>query len=233
MSPRPVPSANAPARRRWPGALAIVLPVLVIGIGFALVGSLLGLLQNPFGTTTRERDNAVVLARLEDLSRYEAATGRFQTLVDQEQDANLLPDWVKGERTVLSAEGDVEAYVDLGGLDEDAVVVSDDGRAVTVHLPEPALQEPRLDLGATRVVARDRGLIDRIDDALTSGSPSVDDRLYERAEEKLGLAAADSDLRVRAERNTTDLITDLLSSAGYERVIVVFDSPQIDPASAT
>ena len=50
---------------------------------------------------------------IQDMARFDAATGRFQTLVDQETDANLLPDWLKGEHKVLVAEGDVRG---VGGF---------------------------------------------------------------------------------------------------------------------
>ncbi len=227
------PTLAAPAARRRRGrGLLLVVPLVAAAFGVALAATLVGLLQNPFGTTVHEEPNAVVLARLEDLSRYEAATGRFETLVDQEQDANLLPDWVKGERTVLSAEGDVEAYVDLGDLDAGAIEVSADGNEVTVHLPPPTLQDPRLDLSTTRVISRDRGLVDRVDDALTGGNPSADEALFARAEEKLAEAAAQSDLLSRAERNTTTLVTDLLTAAGFEGVTVVYDGVVAAPDAA-
>jgi hypothetical protein len=202
--------------------------VVVVGL---LVASLA--LPNLFGTTTREQPNAVVLAQLEDLAQYQAASGRFQTLVDVEHDANLLPDWVKGERTVLAAEGDVAAAVDFSGLGDGALEVSADGKSVVVHLPAPSLQPAHIDRSATRVIARDRGVLDRIDDALTSGNPTADEGLYVRAEEKLGDAAAQSDLRRRAEENTNELLTKLLTDAGFEHVTVVFDGASADPATAS
>jgi hypothetical protein len=207
-----------------------------LAVGGAVVAVLLFVslaLPDLFGTTTREQPNAVVLAQLEDLAQYQAASGRFQTLVDVEQDANLLPDWVKGERTVLAAEGDVAAAVDFSDLGEGALEISPDGASVVVHLPPPSLQPAHLDRGATRVVARDRGVLDRIDDALTSGNPTKDEDLYVRAEDKLADAAAQSDLRRRAEENTSRLLTDLLTDAGYEQVTVVFDRVPVDPATAS
>jgi hypothetical protein len=207
----------------------------VVALGAVIVAGLLVvslLLPNLFGTTTREQPNAVVLAQLEDLAQFQAATGRFQTIVDVEQDANLLPDWVKGERTVLAAEGDVAAAVDFSALGESALEVSEDGTEVTVHVPPPTLQPTHLDRSATRVIARDRGLLDRVDDALTSGNPSTDDDLYVRAEEKLAEAAVQSDLTRRAEESTRDVLTELLKGAGYEKVTVVFDGAPVDPSAA-
>jgi hypothetical protein len=208
--------------RRGGGLLVAATAVIAIGLTGLLVVSLA--LPNLFGTTVHEQPNAVVLAQLQDMARFDAATGRFQTLVDQDTDANYLPDWVKGEHKVLVAEGDVEASVDFSGLGSDAVEVSEDGKAVTVHLPAPQLQDAELDRESTRVMARDRGLLDRLDDALTTGNPSADDDLYARAEDKLSEAAAQSDLQRRAEENTTELLTKLFSEAGFDHVTVVYDA---------
>jgi hypothetical protein len=210
------------------------LTVVAAGAAVVVSGFVIAslLIPNLFGTTIRERPNSVVLAQLSELAQFQAATGRFQTIVDVEEDANLLPDWLKGEHKVLAAEGDVAAAVDFGALGEDALEISEDGTAVVVHVPPPALQPTHLDRSATRVISRDRGLLDRADDALTSGNPSSDDELYARAEEKLAEAAGQSDLTRRAEESTRDTLTDLLRAAGFETVTVVFDGAPRDPAHA-
>jgi hypothetical protein len=213
------------------GGLLFVGAVGVIAFGLAALLIVSIALPNLFGTTVREQPNAVVLARIQNMARFDAATGRFQTLVDQETDSNLLPDWVKGEHKVLVAEGDVQASVDFSRLGDDALQVSADGQSVTVHLPEPALQHAALDPEATRVIARDRGVLDRVDDALTSGNPTDDAALYTRAEDKLSEAAAQSDLKAKAEANTTELMTKLLTDAGFDQVTVVYDV-RTDPGQA-
>jgi len=228
-------------KRRNPVARAVRahvggLVLAVVGIGGIVVAVLLVAsvaLPNLLGSTTSEQPNAVTLARIQDLARFQAATGHFQTIVDVDNHANYLPDWVKGEHKVLAAEGDVAATVDLTGLDGDAIEISADGRQATIHLPAPTLQGAQLDRSATRVIARNRGMLDRVDDALTSGNPSSDDALYGRAEEKLSEAATQSDLSRRAEENTTKMLTGLLTGAGFDQVTVVYDAPQpSDPAQA-
>jgi hypothetical protein len=213
------------------GGGLVVAAVVLIGVAVAglLIVSLA--LPNLFGTTVHEQPNAVVLAQLQDMARFDAATGRFQTVVDQETDANYLPDWIKGEHKVLVAEGDVEASVDFSGLGRDAIEVSDDGKSVTVRLPAPELQQAELDRETTRVMARDRGVLDRLDDAFTTGNPSSDEDLYARAEDKLSEAAAQSDLERRAEENTTEFLTELFNEAGFENVTVLYDATA-DPGEA-
>lgn len=224
---------NAPfvARSRGLGALLLFG---LLGLGGLLVAGLLVATfawPNLFGTTTKEQNDAVVLAQIEDLAQLQVASGRFETIVDVEEDARFLPSWVKGERKVLVAEGDVTATVDLSGIGEDAIEVSDDGTEVTIRVPPPVLQDADLDRDVTRVISRDRGLLDRIDDAVTGGNPSDDEPLYDRAEEKLADAARQSDLRERAEASATELLTELMREAGFERVTVVFEEPR-DPGAA-
>lgn len=227
MARNPQPTVVV-APRRIGAFLAGVLGVGALVVAGVLIGSI-GL-PNLFATTVTEQPDAVVLAKIEDMAELEAASGRFETIVDVESDMKYVPDWVKGERTVLVAEGDVSATVDLGDLGEEALEV--EGDSVTVHLPPPVLQQPVLDREVTRVISRDRGLLDRVNDALTSGDPTDDEALYARAEEKLTDAAVQSDLRERAEASATDTLTTLLENAGFEHVAVVFDAEPPDPGDA-
>lgn len=182
---------------------------------FDLLGTL-----NPFRSETVVRDHAAVLQSLEDLSDYHAATGEYQVVVDIEDRTRYVPDFLKGERTTFLAQGSVDAVVDLGGLDPDSVIVSEDGK-VTVLLPPATLADPAVDHEASTVLDRDRGVLDRVAGAF-SDSPTSERGLYLEAESRLAEAAADSDLLARAEENTATMLEDLLTSAGFEDVRVVF-----------
>lgn len=181
---------------------------------------------NPFSETHKENPNAVVLAELRDQSRFVAATGKFQTVLDDQQDADYLPDWLKGQRVLFVAEGDVDASVEFGGLADNAIDVAPDGKSVTVHVPQPELSPPRLDPNNTRLVTRDRGVLDRVGDALNGGDPVDQQALYKRAEEKVSDAARQSDLQQRARENTERFLQSLLRGLGYQQVTVVFDPPK-------
>ena len=76
----------------------------------------------------------------------------------------------------------------------------------------------------SRVVDRDRGLVERIGGAFAE-NPIDDSDLYALAERRLGAAAAESDLLERAERNTRDMLTTLATSLGVEHVTVDFEEP--------
>jgi Protein of unknown function (DUF4230) len=206
-------------------------PLVVLLVGIAIVVVLVGVasrvanfgLRNPFAETTHENPNAVVLAELREQSRYVAASGRFQTVIDTEQDADYLPDVLKGSREIFIAEGDVDGWTEFGGLSEDAVQVSPDGKSLTVHIPPAQLSPPRLDTGATRLVSRERGILDRVGDALGGGDPGNQQALYQRAEQKITEAAQRSELTQRTEENTEKFLRSLFEGMGYTDVKVVFD----------
>jgi len=200
--------------------LGIGLSVFAIAlVGIGSLGLLPGL-PNPFATDTVDRNRPVLLESLEDVSDYTAARGNFEVLVDTEEDARYIPDFIKGERVVLSAVGNVEAIVEFDGLTDGAIEV--DGDAVTITLPPPELTDARLDNEQTEVVSRSRGLLDRVGGAF-AGDPVDDQDLYVAAESKLEQAAADSELLERAEDNTTKMLRALVGELGYEDVTVIFE----------
>src|SRR5215207_9087986 len=214
------------ATRRGPRALLILasLAILAVVAAVLLAGPL-----NPFGTDTKDRSQPVLLKSLENLSDYHAATANMQVVVDVEEDARLLPSFIKGERTLFVAAGSVDAAVDFRGLskDPDAVKISQDRRSVRLTLPAPKLLEPQLDPDRSRVYDRDRGVLDRVEDAL-SDRPGDEQPLYQLATDKLAAAAAaDPQLRPTAERNTRSMLEGLLRGLGFEKITVEFRPPEV------
>jgi len=203
-----------------------IMALAAIGAALALAVALMAGVSslNPFATKRSEHADSVVLTKIQDLSRFEAASGRFTTIVDQQTDTKL-PDWATGDRVVLDAEGDVSASVDLSHLPTDAIELSSDGTSATIHVPEPVLDAPRLDPDATRVVARDQGVLNRLGSAISGSNPVNDQPLYQRAAEKLADAAGQSDLQDRARANTEKFLQSTLAASGVTHVTVVFDAP--------
>jgi hypothetical protein len=221
---RPVSLDPAPRRRRR------LRPTLVAaGIGLALLvpaGFQVAdwLPDQPFGQDVVDTSTPPLLLALDDLSEYHAATGTFQVVVEREVDTRYVPSVISGESVSFLATGTVDAYVDFTGLDAGRVTLSPDGTSATIALPAPRLGEVRIDPGASRVLDRDRGLIERVGDAL-GDNPVDDSELYALAEDRLATAAAQSDLRERAEANTRDMLTGLARSLGVQQVEVTFDEP--------
>ncbi|RBY95924.1 DUF4230 domain-containing protein [Blastococcus sp. TF02-8] len=221
LESRPVPVESAgPRRRRVP------VRVLVAGAGAAVLVplgiQLAGLVpEDPFGQDVVDRSTTPLLLALQDLHEYHAASGTFQVVVDREVDTRYVPSVISGERVEFLATGTADAYVDFAELGAGAITLSADGTSATVELPAPRLDDVRIDPDESHVLDRDRGLVERIGDAV--GDDPVDDtELYALAEDRLAAAAARSDLRERAETNTRDMLTGLAGSLGVEQVEVRF-----------
>jgi hypothetical protein len=203
----------------------------VAGIGLAVaipVGNALGDwitgMGDPLEPKVIDRSTPALLLALDDLHEYHAATADLQVMLDVEVDTPWVPSFISGERVHFLASGTADAYVDFEGLEDGAVTLSPDGESATIVLPAPELSEVRIDAENSRVVDRDRGLVERIGDAF-SENPNDDSDLYSLAERRLSAAAADSDVLDRAETNTRDMLTSLAQSLGVERVTVDFEEP--------
>jgi hypothetical protein len=214
-------------RRR--GILSTAVTTVVVGALAAgvlvIAGVLTGVISiaNPFGTSTIDRSSPALMTQLTNLSKYDAARGHFQQTIDVEDDVAILPSFLAGERTTFLADGSVDATVDFSALSSAAVAPRGDG-AVTVTLPEPRLETAVIDPQHSRVVGRQRGLLDRIG-SVFSDNPTGEQRFYVLAQDKIGKAAVHSHLVQRAERNTTKMLEGLLGRLGYSDVKVVFQPP--------
>ncbi|MEV6177079.1 DUF4230 domain-containing protein [Streptomyces sp. NPDC052016] len=211
--------------RRTPGwakvltAVVVVLVVMFAGIRLSLLPGL----RDFFGTETRDRSGPALLKSIQDMSRYDAASGNFQVVVDLEKDAKFLPDALRGTRTLYVGAGTVDAYVDLGKVGEEDVSVNGDRTSATLRLPHARLGTPALDPDRSYAVSKQRGLLDRLGD-LFSDNPNGEQAVQKLAVRHIGEAAEDSELTARAESNTTDMLQGLLRSLGFKEVRVTYGS---------
>jgi hypothetical protein len=204
----------------WSKAVTAVVLVLVVFFAGIRLSVLPGL-KDLFGTETHDRSGPALLQSIQDMSRYDAASGNFQVVVDLEKDTKYLPDAIRGSRTLYIGAGTVDAYVDLGKVGEDDVTVNDDRTSATLHLPHAALGKPALDPDRSYAVSKQRGLLDRLGD-LFSDNPNSEQAVQKVAVKHIGEAAEDSGLTKRAETNTTDMLDGLLRSLGFKEVRVSY-----------
>jgi hypothetical protein len=205
----------------------VLVAVLVGVIALLLAGRAFNVFPswaNPFGDETVDRSQPALLESVQDLSRYEAASGNYQVVVDVEKDAKFIPTAIKGERTLFVAAGSVDVFVDFGGISGDALKVSADRKSVELRLPRPALEKPNLDHDRSYVFARQTGVLDRLQ-SLAGGNTNSEQQLYQLAEKKLADAAAQSDLTDRAEKNTRAMLEGLFKSLGFTTVKISYDAP--------
>jgi hypothetical protein len=226
--PEPEPEPR-PQRRPWMGPTVLVAGVVAGVLAVCLVAAVLvvrswhplGDWRHPFASRSVDRSGPVLLASVRDLSRYDAASGSFQVIIDLEQDARFLPAAIRGERTLFVGAGTVDAYVDFGGLGPRSVSVSADRTAVTLRLPHALLGPAAMDTRRSYVVAAQRGLLDRIG-AFFSAEPNSQQRLYVLAQQKIQQAAGQAGLVARGETNTRTMLTGMMHSLGFRAVAVTF-----------
>jgi hypothetical protein len=203
-------------------AAAAVAAVAVLVIALSAV-HLLPQLRNPFAEKTTVTSQPVLLKSITALSRYEAASGSFQVVVDLSQHS-LLPSFLQGSETLFIGQGTDIAFVNFGQLKGQAIRVSANRSAVTVTLPHAQLEPAVLNVRQSYVYARQQGLLNRIGDFF-GGDPNGQQQVYIAAQQRISAAARHSPLLAEAERNTRGMLTGMLSSLGFKRITVSFGSP--------
>ena len=193
------------------GALIVVLSAV----------HLLPQLRNPFAETTTVRSEPVILQSITDLSRYEAASGSFEVVVDLTRRASLLPSFLEGSETLFIGEGTDVAFVDFSGLKSQAIQVSADRTSVTVTLPKAQLEPAALNVSLSYVYAQQQGLFNRIGNFF-SGNPNSQQQVYILAQQKIQTAAQQSPLLAEAQKNTEGMLDGMLSSLGFQHITVTF-----------
>jgi Protein of unknown function (DUF4230) len=223
--PPAAPAQAPPARaRRGLGVLAGLAAAVAAIVAGALVLTavhLLPHLRNPFAESTTVRSQPALLKSITSLSRYEAASGSFQVIVDLSRKTPYLPSFIEGTDTLFVGQGTVPAYDDFSRLGGGDIRVSPGRTAVTVRLPEPQLGPAALNVRQSYVFAQQQGLLNRIGNFF-SGNPDNQQQAYVLAQQKIQAAARQSPLLAQAEQNTRTMLTGMLHSLGFRQVTVVF-----------
>jgi hypothetical protein len=219
----PVPQARRPVPRSvW---FFVVVAVLIVAVGLATSFVIRALGDaNPFkdGLVTQrttDRSGPAVLRAVNDLGRFQAASGHYEVIIDIEKSVDNVPSFLAGRRVLFVAVGDVDVAVDLAKLGEGAVTVDETRTSATITLPKPQLAPARLDVVNSRVYSEEQGLIDRL-----RGDGAQDMKeIYALSTQRLDQAARQTgELTTRAETNTRAMLQGLLRSLGYTDVKVVF-----------
>jgi len=212
------------ARRPRVGSVAGLVVVIASVLAAILVLSavhLLPRLRNPFAETTTVTSQPVLLKSITALSRYEAASGSFEVVVDLTQHVSLIPSFLAGSETLFIGQGTDIAYVDFSQLKGNAITVSPDRTAVTIVLPKARLEPAVLNVSQSYVYAEQQGLFNRIGNFF-SGNPNSQQQVYVLAEQKIETAARQSPLIAQAQKNTEEMLTGVLTSLGFKQITVTF-----------
>jgi len=221
---RPAKPARGGRGSRFGRVTALVAIIAAVVVAAALALSAVHLLpqfRNPFAETTVDRSSPVLLKSISRLSRYEAASGSFQVVVNLDTRTSWLPTFVEGTQTLFVGQGTDIAFVDFSKLKGSAIKVSRNRTAVTVLVPRARLEPAVLNVRRSYVFAQQQGLLNRIGNFF-SGNPNSQHQVYVLAQEKIQSAARHSALLTQAQRNTRSMLTGLLRSLGFRQVTITF-----------
>ena len=211
---------RVPGTGRIGGLVATIIAVIVLVVVLS-AAHLLPTLRNPFAQTTTVTSQPVILKSITELSRYEAASGSFEVVVDLTKRTSLLPSFLSGSETLFMGQGSDIAYVDFSGLKSQAITMSANRQTVTVKLPKAQLEPAVLDVNQSYVVAEQQGLFNRIGNFF-SGNPNSQQQVYQAAQAKIETAAKQSPLITEAQKNTQVMLQGMLTSLGFQHVTVTF-----------
>ena len=211
-----------PRMPRIGGIVTAIVAVIVLIVVLSAV-HLLPQLRNPFAETTTVRSQPVILKSITNLSRYEAASGSFQVVVDLTKRSSIIPSFLEGSETLFIGQGTDIAFVDFATLKNQAITVSKDRTSVTVTLPKPQLEPAVLNVNQSYVYAQQQGLFNRVGNFF-SGNPNSQQQVYQIAQGKIEAAARQSPLLADAQKNTEGMLTGMLTSLGFQHVTVNFAS---------
>ncbi len=201
--------------------LATAIAAVIAALLVLSAVHLLPQLRNPFAETTTVRTGPGLLKSITELSRFEAARGTFQVVVNLSRQTAFIPSFLEGSDTLFIGQGSEIAYVDFGQLSGSAIQVSPDRTAVTVDLPKAQLEPAVLNVNQSYVFAEQQGLLNRIGNFF-SGNPNSQQQVYILAEQKIETAARQSPLLAEAQRNTIGMLDGMLHSLGFQQVTVRF-----------
>lgn len=180
--------------------------------------------DNPFEDKTTDRSQPVLLQSMRDLSRYVAADGTFQVIVDLQENKENIPDFLINRRILFVGSGTVEEYVDFAKLSSSALEVDNDSKTIKITLPAPEQGNAALDMQKSYVVEEQRGALTAIGDAFKSDTDKQQ-RVYALAQQKITEAATSSGLDQRARDNTQHMLESLFTRLGYTSVTVTYRNP--------
>ncbi len=213
--------ARVPRIGSLSGIITAVIAALILIVVLSAV-HLLPQLRNPFAQTTTVRSEPVILKSITQLSRYEAASGSFEVVVDITK-RSLLPSFLAGSETLFVGQGTDIAFVDFSSLKSKAITMNANRTAVTVTLPKAQLEPAVLNPSQSYVYAEQQGLFNRIGNFF-SGNPNSQQQVYILAQQKIQAAAKQSPLLTEAQKNTQEMLNGMLTSLGFQKVTVTFGS---------
>jgi hypothetical protein len=196
---------------------------LVIGVGMWQTGNqFLGKLSSLFTApqpVAQVDVRTMVVQQVRHASELTTAIFTLETVVPASRD-RTVGGYVIGKTTLLYiAYGEVRAGVDLSELRPEDVQIN--GDTTTLRLPPPRILDSKVDVGRSKVYDYDRGFLGLGPDA----APELQDLAQRQTLDKIVASACTNGILQAASDRAELTVRQLLTTAGYSRLIVESQPP--------
>lgn len=207
------------------GAIALgTLTVLVgVGRGNQLWQELSRFWQ--FTSPAKVDVRAGALQQIRAASELTTAVFAMEAIVPTQQDRELGGVVLGTTKLLYIAYGEVRAGVDLNQIEAQNITVT--GDTVQVQLPPPQVLDAKLDVNRSQVYEYNRGFLGLGPD----NAPALQTLAQQQALQKIVSTACNTGLMQTARDRAQQVVTHLLSGAGYNQVSVTVEAPTANSCS--
>ena len=208
--------------------VVIVVIIGIAGIGFGLYNQISTLLNNLVGTTTTIMTSDTVIDKIEQVSELTTTKYTIQLVAKNETVGGWFLLGTTNVKMLLIAKGTVRAGLDLAKLDASGVIVSDDGKSVTVHLPQ------------VKIIDRDQILSSNPSDTyvydvqkgIAADTTTTETQLRGLANDQILEAACKDGIMDEATKNAEIVIEQLLKTFVTNVIVISAPVPSVDACKA-
>jgi Protein of unknown function (DUF4230) len=168
---------------------------------------------------------AAVVQQIKQLSRLETSRFTIEQVIEVEQGSNIpvIGNILAGDALLLIAHGNVIAGIDLTRLASEDIVVSPDGKSISVRMPAAEVFSSALDSQKTRVYSRDRGVF-------APDNKDLESQARMKAELSILQAACEGGIMQEATENGEAALRQLLGLLDFDQISIQSTTPALPPA---
>ena len=168
---------------------------------------------------------AAVVQQIKQLSRLETSRFTIEQVIEVKQDSNIpvIGNILAGDALLLIAHGNVIAGIDLTRMGAEDIVVSPDGKSISVRMPAAEVFSSALDSQKTRVYTRDRGVF-------APDNKDLESQARQRAEQSILQAACEGGIMQEATENGEAALRQLLGLLDFDQISIQSATPALPPA---
>jgi len=161
----------------------------------------------------------LVVSQVRGASELTTAIYTMEAVVPTSRD-RAVGNFVIGRTTLLYiAHGEVRAGVDLSAIDASNIAL--EGDRLTVQLPPPQVLDHKIDVSRSKVYDYDRGFLSLGPDAAAELQTLAQQETLNR----IVSTACDNDLLQQANQRAVTVVTQLLTTAGYDDAVIETQPP--------